>query len=949
MDYIAQPKDYWIAPNAIHISLNALGDANRIQCSVASGAVIMCYIYGTANDGLGYDNGHQYRTWPIVIAPTYFNTNTQKYVYVAIPKNQTVGTTAMVVFPSEQLDIYGKNGSNEQIGSTDYFFIWLQGIISEVQEANSTLERQWTQYINYGLLDTDQARDAKMDDTAWYSYSHLTEVVTFLKEIVMNVGSSFRNIFLGPDGGKELTSVATDNTTPINSTTAVVTPAYASSKFLRKDVDDTATGKITFNSGLDTAGDIKTTDFQEDASGAGIYKDGYNNWHVEADYFHARKKLVAKEVQIEDVHHVGGQMLLTAASMTCAYVYDMGTYWRCYFNRVDEDGKEVTNNWRNGDQAYMQTFNLEQDENGNVGNRFYWRLVVGNSNAGLDTNVREFDGVEVDMSDYHFIDLSKSVCASLSDDPKAGDDIVQLGYQNTDDSGRQNAIVIAGADEHSPYIYQYVGINTFHLPEPETKIKPGDNYFSGLVKMNPGSIMPNGKTVEQFVADTDEKFENITTGNENLLLNTGFTGDYTSAEVSANEGITPDTEMYSKQLKYWTYDGVSVEADASSASGMSAKMEGGLLCQDVTKDLKEDEWYCITLKAKGGGFKVSLGGYTETKALSAQYHRYTFRFQCTDASDKTFTLSNGNCYVKEIMVTEGNTPNTDWLPSPNDNDASLAHFQNLAYLTNSMTEASTSILGGLILSQMLRVGNYRDGVMNGETGGMSGLCNSGQSPFLWGGGNMEKAFYTIAKYAQNPSYQATDEEVSQMAKFVVTHGGRAILNDIILRGYIYALGGVFKGEVLAESGIFKNITSPNGAFSIDAAGTMSCTSARVNGYLYATLFTVDNSNVLAYTAPIYDDSPDPQVVARIINLELTGLNVRIGYTIGSTFIRLPRDKAALAGARVLLFNNTQEEGKINCRGVITSLMTYDYIMEANTMSEFWCYEVSGRYDWVKIS
>lgn len=41
-----------------------------------------------------------------------------------------------------------------------------------------------------------------------------------------------------------------------------------------------------------------------------------------------------------------------------------------------------------------------------------------------------------------------------------------------------------------------------------------------------------------------------------------------------------------------------------------------------------------------------------------------------------------------------------------------------------------------------------------------------------------------------------------MAKFVVTHGGRAILNDIILRGYIYAIGGVFSGTIQAAGGVF---------------------------------------------------------------------------------------------------------------------------------------------------
>ena len=341
MDYTAQPKDYWIAPNAIHISLNALGDANRIQCSVASGAVIMCYIYGTANDGLGYDNGHQYRTWPIVIAPTYFNTNTQKYVYVAIPKNQTVGTTAMVVFPSEQLDIYGKNASDEQIGSTDYFFIWLQGIVSEVRENDSTLERQWAQNINYGLLDTDQARDAKTDDTSWYSYSNLTEIVTFLKEIVMNVGSSFRNLFLG---GKELTSVATDNTTPADSTTAIVTPAYSSGRYLSKIDPDAAHGLIDFLAGLTTgnfqhgstgasidsdgnaefasayirglvqAAKIITdyansSDFfkgQLGGSGWGIYKDSNGHSTMELDNLIVRMKAVFAELEIRKLSYIGG-------------------------------------------------------------------------------------------------------------------------------------------------------------------------------------------------------------------------------------------------------------------------------------------------------------------------------------------------------------------------------------------------------------------------------------------------------------------------------------------------------------------------------------------------------------------------------------------------------------------------------------------------------------------
>jgi hypothetical protein len=83
---------------------------------------------------------------------------------------------------------------------------------------------------------------------------------------------------------------------------------------------------------------------------------------------------------------------------------------------------------------------------------------------------------------------------------------------------------------------------------------------------------------------------------------------------------------------------------------------------------------------------------------------------------------------------------------------------------------------------------------------------------------------------RDPAYEPTAEEVEQMAKFVVTHGGRAILNDVILRGYIYAFGGKFKGAVEALSGIFKNITTPNGSFSIDADGTAKIVNLLVENF-----------------------------------------------------------------------------------------------------------------------
>ena len=295
----------------------------------------------------------------------------------------------------------------------------------------------------------------------------------------------------------------------------------------------------------------------------------------------------------------------------------------------------------------------------------------------------------------------------------------------------------------------------------------------------------------------------------------------------------------------------------------------------------------------------------------------------------------------EIQVTEGRIPNTDWLPSPQDNDKSLAYYQNLSYLMSAITNASTTILGGLILSQMLRVGNYRDGVMTEETGGMSGLYMNGNSPFLWGGGDMDKAFYTINKYAQNPAYQPTDEEVAQMAKFVVTHGGRAILNDIILRGYIYALGGRFKGEVVAESGVFRNVHSQDNKFAIDDDGNFSCKDAKISGNMYMPLFEITDANAHNYLIPQISGT-------WLVRLDLTGLNLQIngtGYA-GDVVIALPTT-SAYNGAKVHIRN-----AMANYK-VVVDLGSSQHSMIELPFGEFgvfFCYHSSGdNYYWTKIN
>lgn len=64
---------------------------------------------------------------------------------------------------------------------------------------------------------------------------------------------------------------------------------------------------------------------------------------------------------------------------------------------------------------------------------------------------------------------------------------------------------------------------------------------------------------------------------------------------------------------------------------------------------------------------------------------------------------------------------------------------------------------------------------------------------FFSGGNLEKAIRTVMKYKDDPGYVPSEDELKMMANFVITHGGRAILNDVVLRGYVHALGGFFQG------------------------------------------------------------------------------------------------------------------------------------------------------------
>ena len=522
MDYIAQPKDYWIALQAIKITLNALGNPNRMQGSVASGAAILCYIEGV--DGLGYDNGHRFRTWPLAISPTYFNSNTEKYVYVAIPRSEAVGTQAIVVFPSEQLDIYGKNVGNAQIGSTDYYYIWLQGIITAT---DGTSNREWQQAIDFGKKGTDE--DLYDETTSeWYVYSKVSEVVTFLKNITMKTGTTFHNLILGY---KELTGVATADTSDefVDSETLVVTPSYlkknTEDKFLRKDQDDETPYSLTVGGNLSVGGVLRavtgyitslysnlvqSTNYTGDGIADTGYRltadDGTGSSALTVDNLHVRKKATFEELEVKKETSVAGNEVRSAAAnvinrtdyidqngKVIGYSYHTVPWMlrkmpfllrhrffgrlrrvritidpehvgdikkiRCYFLAKDGD-RDVKNLWRAHDLVRCQTFNISRS------NRFTYIGTASQSKFGNVYWWRKVvlvstSPVAIDDKEYHYFDVSMDDCDAGSDIPCAGDHAVQFG--NDSDSERMNLIIQEVNGTDAPAIKAYTGIYTYDL------------------------------------------------------------------------------------------------------------------------------------------------------------------------------------------------------------------------------------------------------------------------------------------------------------------------------------------------------------------------------------------------------------------------------------------------------------------------------------------------------
>ena len=592
-------------------------------------------------------------------------------------------------------------------------------------------------------------------------------------------------------GGKGVYIIRTnDSTAPSNSN--VFSALRSLAMFLRKDISDTANGLITFLKGLLIG---------KNGSGWTVLEDGTTQAVV--DRLYVKIKAVFDELEVKKKTHVGGEQILSPAGMKCVRVEELDESYRCFF-LSEVDGITINNEFTVGTLALSQEFNIKEGTSHNVSNRYYWREVTG---VGSD-----------------YIDLSKTNVDKDSDVPAVGDDIIGFGHLT--DITRQAAIILSSVNETSPSITFYQGINTFSLAGKEviglgfdkstghayinvygdayigakdesTYIRysqKGGVDIKGMFHIEQGSTgwrnMEGLPDEIQAAADLAQKaqdaIDNAAVGSVNLLRNSGFTGDYESETLSSDTQLSADTELYSKQLKYWT--GVAtVSADSEAVSGYSAAI--GSLSQSVS--LIKGESYVISYKAKGTSVSVSCGSFSVSQPLTSSYQRYIHKITFNGSG---IFLISGTATVCDLQLERG-TIATDWKPSILDNDKATAGFQSINYIASAIKDGSVDILGGLILANMIQLGNYKNGKLQKVTAGVSGIYNDDDDVAFWAGGKLEQAILTVMRFRNDPNYQPTDAEWANMANFVATHGG-----DVFLRGYIYALGGYFRGKVEIANG-----------------------------------------------------------------------------------------------------------------------------------------------------
>lgn len=318
-------------------------------------------------------------------------------------------------------------------------------------------------------------------------------------------------------------------------------------RYVRRDVAETIEKLMTFLEGINVKGtatlaeitllkDLVSKNFAAGSTGFGITQDSDGNYHLDIDFVDIRKKLNVNEIQVQQSTYIGGKQYNTNGGIICNKVEDKGDAYRCYFKTTDSEGRTVRNTFEVGDFAISETFALK------TGTTFYWRYVSG---CGDD-----------------YIELSKTNCASGSDVPSVGDNIVQLG--NETDPARQGAIVWDSVTAGGPYIRVYKGISSYTMPEPLIDLNTVLSEITAKFKSE-----ATGKDIDDILDETQTNLDLIKEQTDKEYTLWFFDYDPTLENLPASDWSTDELKTMHEQDMFYnrlTGHGYRFEKDSSSWS-----------------------------------------------------------------------------------------------------------------------------------------------------------------------------------------------------------------------------------------------------------------------------------------------------------------------------------------------------------------------------------------------
>lgn len=385
----------------------------------------------------------------------------------------------------------------------------------------------------------------------WWDYAYKLSQAQINQDIISRLDKG--EIGGGYSKGVDIITT-TKNAIPTN--TNVYSALKSDTLYPKKLNNETINGIYNFVNGI-TIG--KPTAY----TGGTWSVDQLGKTHLSTDYLYVRLKAIFETLQILNVDTIGGKLVISpAGSITIVYVDNIKVtidgneqnVYRCYF-LGEQEGEEIENKWKVGDQAQAKSFNVKKGTYHKIGNHYLWRLVVG---ASTDT-------VTIDGKKYHYVDLSQLIFDVGSDAPAPGDVLNQLGHRG-DDLQRQTAIVLNAVDNYAPSITLYAGITDFTLLNKEYVeygVYQGKAFFNVYGDMYIGDKGINPTTYIKFKNGKIDIKANLTIGSsidgkdlDKYIKENGGVDEETVKSLINNAQVIKDLQNQADgAIETWFYEG----------------------------------------------------------------------------------------------------------------------------------------------------------------------------------------------------------------------------------------------------------------------------------------------------------------------------------------------------------------------------------------------------------